>query len=109
MFYFLLFLVNDSFLTGFFDTNCFQGGSTFAPKTHHGAAAASEYSSNARAPCFARPAVAESLSKNSVVQSQTPEQGFDTLDPPTFARPNRQTRGDQLHSEKKTCYSEIGG
>ncbi|XP_014520490.1 small heat shock protein, chloroplastic [Vigna radiata var. radiata] len=90
-------------------TSIEEGGSTFAPKTHHGAAAASEYSSNARAPCFARPAVAESLSKNSVVQSQTPEQGFDTLDPPTFARPNRQTRGDQLHSEKKTCYSEIGG
>ena len=90
-------------------TSIEEGGSTFAPKTHHGAGAASEFASNARAPCFARPAMAESLSKNPLVQSLTPEQGFDTLEPPTFSRPNRQIRGDQLHSEKKTSYSEIGG
>jgi len=111
MFYLLLFLVNDSFLTGFFETTNFQGVSTFAPKTHHGAGAASECASNARASCFARPAMAESLLKNSVVQPMTPEQGceFSTLEPPALARPNRQIRGDQLDSEKKTCYSEIGG
>jgi len=113
MFCLLLFLVNDSFLTGFFETKIFQGGSTFAPKTHQGAGAgaASECASNARAPCFARPAMAESLLKKSVVQPMSPEQGcdFSTLEPPTFARANRQIRGDQLHSEKKTCYSEIGG
>ncbi|KAK7262519.1 hypothetical protein RJT34_30093 [Clitoria ternatea] len=35
---------------------------------------------------------------------------FSTLDPPTFARPNKNTsKGDQLHSERKICYSEIGG
>ncbi|KAK7372055.1 hypothetical protein VNO80_05424 [Phaseolus coccineus] len=88
-----------------------EGGSTFASKTHHGAGAASKCASNARAPCFARPAMAESLLKNSVVQPMTPEQGcdFSTLEPPTFARPNRKIRGDQLPSEKKTCYSDIGG
>ncbi|KAK7347224.1 hypothetical protein VNO80_21751 [Phaseolus coccineus] len=86
-----------------------MGGPTFAPKTHHGAA--SECASNAKASCFARPAMAESLLKNSVVQPMNLEQGceFSTLEPPTFARPNRQIRGDQLHSEKKTCYYEIGG
>nr|XP_007155367.1 hypothetical protein PHAVU_003G195300g [Phaseolus vulgaris]ESW27361.1 hypothetical protein PHAVU_003G195300g [Phaseolus vulgaris] len=88
-----------------------EGVSTFAPKTHHGAGAASECASNARASCFARPAMAESLLKNSVVQPMTPEQGceFSTLEPPALAKPNRQIRGDQLDSEKKTCYSEIGG
>ncbi|KAK8471316.1 hypothetical protein PHAVU_003G195300 [Phaseolus vulgaris] len=87
-----------------------EGVSTFAPKTHHGAGAASECASNARASCFARPAMAESLLKNSVVQPMTPEQGceFSTLEPPALAKPNRQIRGDQLDSEKKTCYSEIG-
>ncbi|CAJ1971368.1 unnamed protein product [Sphenostylis stenocarpa] len=96
-------------------TSIDEGGSTsfIAPKTHHGGAAApaSECPSNARVPCFARPAMAESVFQNSVVQPMTQEQicTFSTLEPPSFARPIRQIRGDQLHSKKKTCYSEIGG
>ncbi|KAG5109404.1 hypothetical protein AAZX31_14G025300 [Glycine max] len=93
-------------------TSIEEGGSTsfIAPKTNHGAAA-SECPSDARAPCFARPAREESVFTNSVIQPMAREQGsdFSTLDPPTFARPTRQIRGDQLHSEKKTGYSEIGG
>ncbi|KAL2973028.1 hypothetical protein AAZX31_14G025300 [Glycine max] len=92
-------------------TSIEEGGSTsfIAPKTNHGAAA-SECPSDARAPCFARPAREESVFTNSVIQPMAREQGsdFSTLDPPTFARPTRQIRGDQLHSEKKTGYSEIG-
>ncbi|RDY02141.1 hspC2, partial [Mucuna pruriens] len=94
-------------------TSIEEVGSTsfIAPKTHHGAAA-SECLSNARAPCFARPAGAESVSTNSMVPPMTQVQGYDfsTLDPPTFSRPSKQiVRGDQLRSEKKMGYSEIAG
>lgn len=107
------FFASGSFLIGLLNTIHFQGDSTsfITHKTHHGAAAP-ECSSNARAPCFARPARAESASTNSVVQPMAQEPGYDfsTLDPPAFSRPSKHIgRGDQLCSQKKTCYPEIGG
>ncbi|CAL0317487.1 unnamed protein product [Lupinus luteus] len=87
-----------------------EGSSTsfVAPKTH----GATCESPNARAPCFARPARKESDFSNPMFQpmAHVHEYGFRTPDPPTFARPSKQIRrGDQLHSEKKTCYSDRAG
>ncbi|KAK7276793.1 hypothetical protein RIF29_17939 [Crotalaria pallida] len=89
-------------------TSVEEGSSTsfIAPKTQGGAA--SESPSNARAPCFARPARTESDFSNSMFLQMPLVQGYDftTPDPPTFARPIRQTiRGDPLHFERKTCHS----
>ncbi|XP_061370435.1 uncharacterized protein LOC133313120 [Gastrolobium bilobum] len=98
---------------GFFmrQTSVEEGGSAsfIAPKTH---GAASERPSNAREPCFAKPARKESAFSNSVNQRMNQVQGcdFSKLEPPAFARPSTQIgRGDQLHAEKKISYSEIGG
>ncbi|XP_027330741.1 uncharacterized protein LOC113846541 isoform X2 [Abrus precatorius] len=87
-----------------------EGGSTsfIDPKTH---SATSESPSKTRAPCFARSSRTESAVTNSVVQPMAQVQGcdFSTLETPRFARPSKKIgRGDQLHSEKKICYSEIG-
>ncbi|KAJ1389597.1 HSP20-like chaperone [Sesbania bispinosa] len=92
-------------------TSVEEGDSTsFVPPKTHGAKSEGPFS-NARAPCFGRPAKMESTFSNSMVQPMTLLQDcdFSTLEPPSFARPSKQIhQGDQLHYEKKLCCPEIG-
>jgi len=104
------FSCNYLFHIGLFSTTNFQGDSTssVAPKTNVAKYESPKY---AREPCFARPARKESTVSNLVVQPITKMQGydFDSLEPPSFARPSKQIRqGEQLNNEKRIHHSEIG-
>lgn len=91
-------------------TSAEEGDSTssVAPKTNMAKYEGPNY---AREPCFARPARKESMVSNSVVQPMTKMQGydFDSLEPPSFARPRKQIRQEeQLNNEKRIHHSGIG-
>ncbi|CAI8586829.1 unnamed protein product [Vicia faba] len=91
-------------------TSLKKGDSTsfVAPKTN---GAKCEAPSNyKRAPCFARPAMKESIISNSVAQiTKTQVYDFDAFGPPTYARPSKQIKqGEQFNNEKRIHQSEIG-
>ena len=66
--------------------------------------------SDAREPCYARPTRKESnFSNGSVVQPVGQDYNFITPEAPAFARPSRRIVDYQLHSDRKITNSEVGG